>query len=126
MVPPPEPAVADWCDQLVASGGTNISLVDPYAYFESIQVGQASVKFNTNGTYTAGMTKTGTFWLDLPGACVRAFGARDGLPIGIQLMGPDFSEDILLRAGRAYELATDGEAWRQKKPAILSIDDTDR
>jgi hypothetical protein len=81
MVPPPEPAVADWCDQLVASGGTSISLVDPYAYFESIQVGQASVKFNPDYTYTAGMTKTGTFFLDLPAACVRSFGARNGRPI---------------------------------------------
>jgi len=81
LVPPPEPAVYDWCDQLVASGGGKINLNDPNAYYESIQVGQASVKFLSDGTYTAGMTKTGTFILDLPAACVRAFGARDGLPI---------------------------------------------
>jgi hypothetical protein len=81
LVPPPEPAVYDWCDQLVASGAGKINLNDPAAYTESVQIGQASVKFNPDGTYTAGMTRTGVFVLDLPAACVREFGARDGLPI---------------------------------------------
>jgi aspartyl-tRNA(Asn)/glutamyl-tRNA(Gln) amidotransferase subunit A len=61
----------------------------------------------------------------IPGISLPAGFDRDGLPIGIQLMGPDFSEDILLRAGRAYELATEGEAWRKKKPAVLSADFAD-
>jgi len=81
LVPPPEPALYDWCDQLVASGGDKINLNDPAAYYESVQVGQAAVKFNMDGTYTAGMTKTGTFYIDLPAACVRSFGARDGRPV---------------------------------------------
>lgn len=55
----------------------------------------------------------------IPGISLPAGFSADGLPIGIQLMGPDFSEDILLRTGRAYELATENEAWRQKKPALL-------
>ena len=42
-----------------------------------------------------------------------------GLPIGIQLLGPDFSEEALLRIGRAYEQATAAEAWRQARPAVL-------
>ncbi len=45
---------------------------------------------------------------------------HDGLPIGIQLLGPDFSEDRLLRIGRAYEIATQDDGWRQKRPAVLS------
>lgn len=57
----------------------------------------------------------------IPGISLPAGFGADGLPVGIQLMGPDFSEDILLRAGRAYELATEDEAWRQQKPAVLSI-----
>ncbi len=52
--------------------------------------------------------------ISLPGGIDGA-----GLPIGIQLLGPDFSEDVLLRIGRAYELATEGEAWRQAKPKVL-------
>lgn len=43
---------------------------------------------------------------------------KDGLPIGFQLIGPDFSEANLLRLGRAYELATENDTWREKRPAI--------
>lgn len=42
------------------------------------------------------------------------------LPIGVQLVGPDFSEATLLRVGRAYEMATEGEPWRKERPAVLS------
>lgn len=43
----------------------------------------------------------------------------EGLPIGIQFLGPDFSEDLLLRVGRAFEMLTADESWRQVKPKIL-------
>ena len=56
----------------------------------------------------------------IPGISLPAGFDSDGLPIGIQLMGSDFSEDVLLRAGRSYELATEGEAWRQRRPSLLS------
>jgi aspartyl-tRNA(Asn)/glutamyl-tRNA(Gln) amidotransferase subunit A len=42
-----------------------------------------------------------------------------GLPIGIQFIGPDFSEVRLLQAARAYERATEGEAWRRLRPPAL-------
>jgi aspartyl-tRNA(Asn)/glutamyl-tRNA(Gln) amidotransferase subunit A len=54
----------------------------------------------------------------VPGLSIPVGFAEDGLPVGAQLLGPDFSEATLLRIGRAYELATEGEAWRQRKPAI--------
>ncbi len=54
----------------------------------------------------------------IPGLSIPVGFAEDGLPIGAQLLGPDFSEATLLRIGRAYELATEGEAWRQRKPTI--------
>jgi aspartyl-tRNA(Asn)/glutamyl-tRNA(Gln) amidotransferase subunit A len=41
------------------------------------------------------------------------------LPIGIQLLGADYTEDKLFRIGRAYEQATEGEAWRSVKPKVL-------
>jgi aspartyl-tRNA(Asn)/glutamyl-tRNA(Gln) amidotransferase subunit A len=44
---------------------------------------------------------------------------KDGLPIGIHLIGPDFSEGNLLRIGRAFERATEGEEWRKVKPMVL-------
>jgi aspartyl-tRNA(Asn)/glutamyl-tRNA(Gln) amidotransferase subunit A len=48
-------------------------------------------------------------------------GGLDGnnLPIGIQLLGHDFSEAKLFQIGRAYETATANEAWRRIKPQIL-------
>jgi aspartyl-tRNA(Asn)/glutamyl-tRNA(Gln) amidotransferase subunit A len=45
-----------------------------------------------------------------------------GLPIGIQLLGPDFSEGALLRIGRAYEHATETEPWRKARPAALAAE----
>lgn len=43
-----------------------------------------------------------------------------GLPIGVQLIGADFSEAKLLRIGRAIELATAAEPWRAARPAALA------
>lgn len=56
----------------------------------------------------------------VPGLSLPAGFDGSGLPIGIQLLGPDFSEATLLRIGRAYEMATETEAWRQRRPPILS------
>jgi aspartyl-tRNA(Asn)/glutamyl-tRNA(Gln) amidotransferase subunit A len=52
----------------------------------------------------------------IPGISIPAGFDKDGLPIGIQFLGPDFSEDFLLRISRAYELATESESWRSIKP----------
>ena len=52
----------------------------------------------------------------IPGLSVPAGFDAGGLPIGVQLMGPDFSEGTLLRIGRAYEVLTEGEAWREVRP----------
>jgi len=38
------------------------------------------------------------------------------LPIGMQIMGSMFSEDLLLRMGHAYQMETD---WHKVKPPIL-------
>lgn len=55
----------------------------------------------------------------IPGISVPAGLDDQGLPIGIQLLGPDFSEAALLRIGRAYETATEQEEWRSIRPQIL-------
>jgi aspartyl-tRNA(Asn)/glutamyl-tRNA(Gln) amidotransferase subunit A len=56
----------------------------------------------------------------IPGISIPAGMDSEGLPIGIQLLGPDFSEDVILRASRSYEIATQSEAWRQARPAALA------
>jgi aspartyl-tRNA(Asn)/glutamyl-tRNA(Gln) amidotransferase subunit A len=53
----------------------------------------------------------------IPGLSLPAGFDRSGLPIGVQLLGPDFSELDLLRIGRQYETVTADEAWRSRKPA---------
>lgn len=55
----------------------------------------------------------------VPGISLPAGLDQEGLPIGIQLLGADFSEALLLRIGRAYELATENEPWRRVRPAVL-------
>ncbi len=51
----------------------------------------------------------------LPAISLPCGFTKSGLPIGLQLIGRPFEEEILLRAARAYELAT---GWRAKRPTI--------
>jgi aspartyl-tRNA(Asn)/glutamyl-tRNA(Gln) amidotransferase subunit A len=55
----------------------------------------------------------------IPGLSMPAGIAADGLPLGVQLLGPDFSEDILFRIGKAYEVGTLSDPWRLRRPAVL-------
>jgi aspartyl-tRNA(Asn)/glutamyl-tRNA(Gln) amidotransferase subunit A len=56
----------------------------------------------------------------VPGISIPAGFDRDGLPIGIQILGPDFGEEIVLQIARSYELATQAESWRKKKPPVMA------
>ena len=49
--------------------------------------------------------------------CGFTSGAKP-LPIGLQLLGPTFAEDRLLRAARMYESATD---WHTRRPAFEDV-----
>ncbi|MEK7518094.1 MAG: Asp-tRNA(Asn)/Glu-tRNA(Gln) amidotransferase subunit GatA [Patescibacteria group bacterium] len=53
----------------------------------------------------------------IPGLSVPA-GFVDGLPVGIQILGPQFSEGLLFQIGHSYENATKEEAWRNLKPKL--------
>ncbi len=55
----------------------------------------------------------------IPGLSIPAGFDGQDRPIGIQLLGPDFMESTLLRIGRAYEIATQAEAWRARRPPVL-------
>ena len=61
-----------------------------------------------NDIYTIGANLAGLPALSLP--C----GFIDGLPVGLQLIGPHFSEDRLMCAGHRFQLATD---WHTRLPA---------
>lgn len=48
-------------------------------------------------------------------------GFAKGLPVGVQVIGPQFSEELLFKVGYTYEQATN--YWRQK-PSLLKGEDT--
>lgn len=55
----------------------------------------------------------------IPGISFPAGFDKAGLPVGVQLLGADFSEALLLRLVHAYEKATADAEWRKRKPAVL-------
>jgi len=60
----------------------------------------------------------------IPGISIPAGVASDGMPIGIQLLAPDFKEETLFQVGHAYELATADEEWRNLRPQVLRQNQT--
>jgi aspartyl-tRNA(Asn)/glutamyl-tRNA(Gln) amidotransferase subunit A len=51
----------------------------------------------------------------IPGLAVPCGFSKENLPIGMQLLGPQFAEELLFRAGHAYEQATE---WHNRKPVL--------
>ncbi len=58
----------------------------------------------------------------LPGLSIPC-GLSDGLPVGLQLIGPAWSELELFRLGRGYEAITADADWRRLEPAELVLAD---
>lgn len=59
-----------------------------------------------------------TVSINLAGVCSLAVPAgfsKNNLPIGMQLIGPQFKEENILHVGHAFEQATE---WHQKKPLL--------
>jgi aspartyl-tRNA(Asn)/glutamyl-tRNA(Gln) amidotransferase subunit A len=56
----------------------------------------------------------------IPALSIPAGLDAKGLPIGIPLLGPHFSEDTILRIGRTFEKCTADEEWRSRKPPVIS------
>jgi aspartyl/glutamyl-tRNA(Asn/Gln) amidotransferase, A subunit len=86
----------------------------PTTAFEMDAVYGDSVLMQYADQLTVPANHAGIPGLSLPGGV-----DQDQMPIGIQLLGPDFSEQKLFQVGRAYEMATETEAWRQIKPQVL-------
>lgn len=58
----------------------------------------------------------------LPGLTIPVGFDQQGLPIGAQFIGPDYSEGNLFRIARAYESVTEDKEWRKKQPPVLAAD----
>lgn len=56
----------------------------------------------------------------VPALSIPAGLSGERLPIGVQLIGADFTEDKLFRIARSFEIATKEEAWRSEKPKVLA------
>lgn len=54
----------------------------------------------------------------IPSLALPAGFDSGGLPVGMQIMGPQFSEDLLYRVAHTYEKATETADWRKKEPKI--------
>src|SRR5581483_4916063 len=51
----------------------------------------------------------------VPGISVNCGFDKNNLPVGLQLIGPHFREDLLLRVAHAYQQVTD---WHKKAPSL--------
>jgi aspartyl-tRNA(Asn)/glutamyl-tRNA(Gln) amidotransferase subunit A len=60
------------------------------------------------------LTRPGSY-LGLPTVCASAGFTADGMPIGLQLVGRPFDEATALRAGHAFQGATE---WHLRQPAL--------
>ena len=60
--------------------------------------------------YTAPFNMSGHPTITLPAGFTR-----EGLPLGVQLVGAHLREDLLVRAGRAFQNATD---WHARRPPV--------
>jgi aspartyl-tRNA(Asn)/glutamyl-tRNA(Gln) amidotransferase subunit A len=54
----------------------------------------------------------------VPGISFPAGFDAEAMPLGIHFLAPDFREDLLFRAGRAYEHFSENEPWRQVRQAL--------
>ena len=51
----------------------------------------------------------------IPAISIPCGFTKKGLPIGLQVLGKAFDEEMLFRVAHTYEQATD---WHKKKPAL--------
>ena len=97
-------------DDFVAAFATVDALLAPTAPSIAFPIGHISdpVEMYQQDVFTVPASLAGVPALALP--C----GFHQGLPVGMQLIGPHFSESRLLGLGADYQRATD---WHRRTPA---------
>jgi Asp-tRNA(Asn)/Glu-tRNA(Gln) amidotransferase A subunit family amidase len=56
----------------------------------------------------------------LPGISIPC-GLSEGMPVGLQLIGPAWSEPELFRLSRGFEALTSTASWRDQEPTQLAL-----
>lgn len=87
-----------------------LSPVSPNPAFTIGQNSSDPVAMYLEDIFTAAQVMAGIPCLSVPCGL-----SQEGLPIGLQLMGPQWGEATILRAAYAYEQATE---WHRKKPVV--------
>ena len=88
-------------------------LVGPVAPTPPFNIGEKvddPLKMYLTDIYTAAINTVG-----IPSLALPCGFTKDNLPIGMQIIGPQFSEELILRVGYAYEQATD---WHKRRPVL--------
>jgi aspartyl-tRNA(Asn)/glutamyl-tRNA(Gln) amidotransferase subunit A len=88
------------------------AIVAPTTPGVAFKVGEKAdpIQMYLNDVFTIPVSLAG-----LPGISVPAGFTREGLPIGLQVIGRAYDEATVLRVAHAYEQATD---WHTRKPAL--------
>jgi aspartyl-tRNA(Asn)/glutamyl-tRNA(Gln) amidotransferase subunit A len=90
-------------------------IVGPTAPTAAFKIGERSddpLQMYLSDIYTVPCNLAG-----LPGISIPCGFTKAGLPVGLQIIGPAFEEEKLLRVARMYERATD---WHVRRPAIAA------
>ena len=87
-----------------------VTPVTPTPAFKLGEKSEDPLQMYLSDIYTISVNLAGN-----PAIAVPCGFSKDGLPIGLQLIGRPFEEETLLRGAYAYEQATD---WRAKRPNI--------
>ncbi|HKC51854.1 MAG TPA: amidase [Myxococcota bacterium] len=93
-------------------------LVTPTTPIVAARIGQENVRYGgvEESVFGAMIRCTGPFnTTGLPALSLPCGFTRAGLPVGLQIVGRPFEEVTVLRAGHAYEQATE---WHERVPAL--------
>jgi len=88
-------------------------LITPVSPFPPFKLGEKlddPLQMYLADAYTVTINLSG-----IPGLALPAGFSKDGLPIGMQIIGQQFNEAMLLRIGYAFQKATD---WHNKRPKV--------
>src|ERR1700681_2313141 len=102
--------IRDDFDKAFAECEVVMGPVSPTAAFKIGERVEDPLAMYLSDIYTISCNLAGIAGISIPCGFTKT-----GLPIGLQIQGPPFAEEKLLRVARMYERATD---WHMKRPPL--------